>query len=182
MDPGVPSHLYLALPGAILESPDGGASWSTWSAPLNQGTVGLVPTALAPPVGTPKQTFYAGSASGLWSYARLAPQPGAPATLTVQVSAGAAPVGSSVAVTALVVDRHENWAAGGTVVTFTSSIAESLPAEPFTQLLSDGRAAITLSGVRPGRAVVTITAGRLSARLQAAFGEFTYLPLVVRLP
>lgn len=182
MDSRVPSHLYLAERAYVGESPDGGRTWSPWSAPINQGTAGLIPVALPGPQGAVTQTFYAASARGVWTYVRPAPQPGAPMTVTLQSEALTAAVGSTLTIRALVQDLHENWAADGTVVTFTADMTGLFPATPFTRTLAGGTAEAVLTAARPGRAAVTVTVGSASARLALTFGEILYLPLVVQSP
>jgi hypothetical protein len=74
IDPHLPKHVYLGGWGYIAESADGGGTWSGWDDPLNQGTPGAEPQALAVDRGTVTQTLYAGF-DGLWAYRRPAPQP-----------------------------------------------------------------------------------------------------------
>jgi hypothetical protein len=180
LDSRVPSHLYLTEQGYVGESADGGLTWSAWDAPISRGTAGLIPLALPGPQGAVTQTFYAASARGVWTYVRPAPQPGAPMTVTARSEALTATVGSTLTIRVRVQDLHENWAADGTVVTFTADMAGLFPAAPFTRTLAGGAAEAVLTASRPGHAVVTVTVGSASARLALTFGEILYLPLVVQ--
>ena len=72
-DPRLADHVYLAGPGYIAETLDGGQTWSDWAAPINQGTEGRSATALAVDSGTITQTLYAGF-DGVWAYNRPSPQ------------------------------------------------------------------------------------------------------------
>jgi photosystem II stability/assembly factor-like uncharacterized protein len=74
IDPNLPSHVYLGGWGYIAETADGGATWSEWDDPLNQGTPEMDPGALAVDHGTVTQTLYGGW-NGLWAHSRPAPQP-----------------------------------------------------------------------------------------------------------
>ncbi len=73
IDPRVADHVYLAGPGYIAETIDGGTHWSDWSAPINQGTEGRTATALTVSQGGITQTLYAGLC-GVWFYNRPSPQ------------------------------------------------------------------------------------------------------------
>jgi len=74
IDPNMADHVYLGGWGYIAETTDGGATWSEWNDPLNQGTPEMEPSALAVDSGMVTQTLYAGF-SGVWAYSRPAPQP-----------------------------------------------------------------------------------------------------------
>ncbi len=120
IDPHVPSHVYLGGYGYIAESVDGGQTWSDWGHPINQGTPGMPPQALAVDDGTLAQTLYAGF-SGLWYYRRAAPQPGGPMTITMWTDPASGPIYANgidgVFYHGLVVDRFQNWVADGTALT-----------------------------------------------------------------
>jgi glucose/arabinose dehydrogenase/photosystem II stability/assembly factor-like uncharacterized protein len=176
IDPNVPSHVYLGGPGYVAETIDGGQTWSDWSAPINQGTAGMAPSALAVDNGIVTQTLYAGC-SGVWVLARPAPQPGAPATVTAWRSAPSGPVGTMVTVKSLVVDQHENWVADGTVVTFTTSPAGAFGSRStIRKATTNGRAEATLTGVTSGRATITVTAGIGTDTTTVDFAPPAYLP------
>jgi photosystem II stability/assembly factor-like uncharacterized protein len=180
IDPHVPSHVYLGGWGYIAETPDGGQTWSDWEAPINNGTPGMEPRALAVDNGAVTQTLYAGF-SGVWTYRRAAPQPGAPMTVTAQASAPSAQAGETVTVSSLVVDQHVNWVADGTLVTFTTSPEGSFASHTVAKMTTDGRAEATLTGVTSGTAHITVTSGVGMDTLTVEFTPFEiYLPIVLR--
>jgi glucose/arabinose dehydrogenase len=175
IDPRVPSHVYLAAPGHIAESVDGGQTWSNYSAPINHGTAGISGTALAVNRAATTQTLYAGL-GGAWSYTRLAPQPRSPVTVTASTEKPSAPYDDSTAVTALVVDEHENWVADGTVVTFTATSRGTFAGLPLTTATtSNGRAAVTLDGVTTGTVTVTVSAGGASGDTTLDLRHFRFI-------
>jgi photosystem II stability/assembly factor-like uncharacterized protein len=178
IDPHVPSHVYLGGWGYIAETRDGGQTWSEGGDPINQGTPGMDPRALAVDNGTLTQTLYAGF-SGVWAYSRPAPQPGGPVTVTAQASAPSAPAGTTVTISGLAVDQHENWVADGTVVTFTTSPVGSFASSTIAKTTMDGRASAALTGVTSGTATITVTAGIGMDTVHVDFTPFTiYLPFV----
>ncbi len=75
MDPHDSSHVYLGGWGYIAETWDGGATWSEWDDPINNGTPGMQPGALTVDTGEVVQSMYAGF-SGVWRYSRLLPGEG----------------------------------------------------------------------------------------------------------
>jgi len=180
IDPRVPSHLYLGTNDYVGETPDGGQTWSGGGDPLSGGLPDTNLSALVANNGTPTQTLYAGI-SGVWTYSRLAPQPGTPVTVTAQSSAPSAPGGTTVTISSLQVDLYENWAADGTVVTFTTSPVGSFASSTVTKTTTDGRAEVTLTGVMSGTASITVTSGVGMDTLTVDFTAFKiYLPLALR--
>ena len=129
---------------------------------------------------TPTQTLYTGL-SGVWSYTRQAPQPGAAMTVTARASAGKAPVGSQVSIYGLAVDQYENWVAAGTPMTFTTSAGGSFSGSQTIAVgTASGRAVAVLTSTTWGAATVTVTTGRGSATLVVEFTPLrTYLPLII---
>ena len=74
IDPYLPDRIYLGGWGYIAETTDGGATWSQWHDPINQGTPRREPSALAVDFGMDTQTLYAGF-SGVWAHTRVGPLP-----------------------------------------------------------------------------------------------------------
>jgi len=178
LDPRVPSHAYLADYRYVGESVDGGLTWSGQNGPLSQGLPDMFVATLAVDGGSATQTMWAG-ASGVWVLRRPAPQPGEPATVTVDANPPGAPAGQSVRIIGLITDQHDNWVADGTVVEFTASGAGSVGPASVTAPTVGGRASVWLNSVRVGAATVTVTAGSAVGTLTV---EFAPWPAEIWLP
>jgi photosystem II stability/assembly factor-like uncharacterized protein len=74
VDPYLSGHVFLGGWGYIAETRDGGATWSAWGDPLNNGTPPMEPRALVVDYGMDTQTLYAGF-SGVWAHTRVGPLP-----------------------------------------------------------------------------------------------------------
>lgn len=185
LDPHVPSHVYLGGYGYIAESVDGGLTWTEWDAPINRGTPGMEPRALAVDFGTVSQTLYAGF-SGVWAHGRGAPQPGVPLTISMSITP-TTPVYANgdnlLLYEGWVYDRYGNWVADGTPLSVTYGTEWTSPIVLAKETADGFFMGGWMNEANPG--VVTFTAVAENGATGMVTGEFLYnspLTLTVEAP
>jgi hypothetical protein len=103
-----------------------------------------------------------------------------PHQVTLEASSTTLPADgvSTAALTATVVDVHDNAVEDGTVVTFTTSLGT---VAPVTATTTGGVATTTFTAsLTPGSATVTATVGSQTGKVTIQISEICYLPLILR--